>query len=169
MDLQHALHRFKADLEAFIKEEVARQLAVQNSSLAVPHVNSPVVSTASASSSYADVQASLDSLTELAQAKSHAKQSSAVDQLVSTYGSTQTAFVSAAPQSDSDYMSELEMLSQQQRHQADSSAIDQLNSLAHQSTMQSVTEAPSPLASGQMSGIQSFLQKIRERKNLGSN
>ncbi len=163
MDLQQTLDRFKADLELYIKEEVARQLAAQSDGV----VAAPAVST-----SPTDMQVALNSLAELAKVQPATNNShDAVEQLVTAYGQAPVADPSAtvapaAPQTNVDYMAELQNLGQQRGRNIDTSAVDALTSMDVASAM---TQTPQPTDGGQMFGIQSFLKKIRERKNLSSN
>ena len=68
MDLQQAFSRFRADLEAYITEEVARQVAAQMGGSAPVRTE---VSQAPVMGNTSDVQASLDTLASLAKADAH--------------------------------------------------------------------------------------------------
>lgn len=183
MELQQALDRFKADLEAYIQAEVARQMAAQMRSIS-PGVSRVVQSStdvASAQPSQESIQASLDELAALIQSGSREVTTDAVDELVSAYGSD-NQFQSAAPSpvASTDYMTELQQLRQMQNSSVDMSGYDKLVSMNGEPSDAIVPQPPQPspsavtvtsnvAATGQLSGIQSFLQKIRQRKNLSSN
>lgn len=186
MELQQALDRFKADLEAYIQAEVARQMAAQMRSI-TPGGSRVVQSStdvASAQSSQESIQASLDELAALAQGTPRVSSDFAVDALVNEYGTTSTASVTAATMpsaSNANYLNDLAQLGQAPKRTADTSAYDALTSMSSgasngmataqppQPVAASVTDTSAMDGAGQLSGIQSFLQKIRQRKNLSSN
>lgn len=180
MDLHQSLDRFKADLEAYIQAEVSRQLAAQMRTIASG--GGRTVSTpASMSTNEADIQASLNELAALAQTAPRTIADNAADRLVSEYGGTLSAPSSKDNAVTTNYLSDLEQISQVGQRAVDMSAYDALTSMNSQSASATLApQPPQPAAAsmtdtsniddgGQLSGIQSFLQKIRQRKNLSSN
>ena len=180
MDLQQALNRFKLDLETYIQEEVARQVAakmgaVSSASSSLPSVRTDV-STASVSGNSSDVQSSLDTLAELATPHQRITTTS-VDKITADFGGP-TATIEAQTQSqetpsNGDYLKQLAEVAQSKRPGASQDAIDKLTAMIGNGTDGARTGLPQ-VADDQktgnaMNGIQSFLNKIRERKNLSSN
>ncbi len=178
MDLQQAFSRFRADLEAYITEEVARQVAAQMGGSAPVRTE---VSQAPVMGNTSDVQASLDTLASLAKADAHQTNNSAVDQLLNDFGSVNPAMTPAPATmpSNGDYLKELANLSQRGPRATDHSSVDALIAMGGAAPAAPVAAATmpqppqaapvAPQQSSTVSGIQSFLDKIRQRKNLSSN
>lgn len=186
MDLQQSLDRFKADLQAYIQAEVSRQLAAQMRTVAsgASRLAQPSTAATSPQSSQESIQASLDELAALAQGTPRATSDFTVDRLVNEYGTTSTTSNTAATMpsaSNANYLNELAQLGQAPKRIVDTSAYDALTSMSSgASNGMAAVQPPQPVAAsvtdtstidgaGQLSGIQSFLQKIRQRKNLSSN
>ncbi|NCS97078.1 MAG: hypothetical protein GW762_00590 [Candidatus Pacebacteria bacterium] len=170
MDLQQALDRFKADLEAYIRDEVARQIAGHVGATQEKNISlAASVSTDLSSTSNSSIQATLDQLSELAIPKEKIVSSESLDELTNYYSDT----VSVPTQQDVDYVSDLAGLSQRlQRTDITNNATESLYSLGVTAPTGSATVQPPNVATqntNEMSGIQSFLNKIRLRKNLSSN
>lgn len=185
MDLQQVLDRFKADLESYIKEEVARQIAAQSGGTVARSVVTNNHSAEKATST-ADIQASLDELAALVQPGKKGGSSDQVDQFTSEFGMQSPLVLEPASAvsdtvTNTNHLSSLQSLGQRNYGQTQNSALDALSSLSTSSnqaetipqppqpTPSAVTDTSETSAGGQMSGIQSFLQKIRQRKNLSSN
>lgn len=184
MDLQQVLDRFKADIESYIKEEVARQIATQSGGTEARSVVTNNHGTETATSA-ADIQASLDELAVLAQSGKKGGSSDQVDKFISEFGMQSPQVSEPEPVSavndaviNIKALSSLQSLGQRNYGQTQSSALDELSSLSSSSTQaetipqppqpppSAVTDTSNTAESEQMSGIQSFLQKIRQRKNL---
>lgn len=156
MELQQLLENFGQELQAYIREEVRREVAgYMRGSMAAPsnevtHSNTP------ASSSASDVQASLNQLATLAASDKRPANTMAVDSLVSQYGSGSNTSVSAPvmPAYESALPGEV---------------ISDLSNVPNKASSISMDVPQDMNATGKMSGIHSFLNKIRQRKNLNSN
>lgn len=177
MDLQQALDHFKVELEAYITKEVARQVAAQmgassSASSSLPSVRTDV-STASVSENMNEVQSSLDMLADLAASKTRV-QKNTVDEIANMGGPTATIeALTQETKSNGDYLKELADAAQGNELSPNQDVIDKLSAMIGEITDETRQELPQvterPKANASMTGIQSFLNKIRERKNLSSN
>jgi len=185
MDLQQAFSHFKTDLEQYIKEEVRRQVAAQNRSAGTPVVSSvsavqaPTITIDESFMKMGSVggdsvaPAPLDTLSQLANSAPVPTQNNAVDALVKNFGQTAAAPAAQAT-SNGDYLKDLANMSRVQARTNSASSLDDLMALSGNPVQQAAPAAPaqpamtSPQAASSVSGIQSFLDKIRQRKNLGS-
>lgn len=183
MDLQQSLDRFKADLQAYIQAEVSRQLAAQMRNIASSGARTTQSTAPIAQSSEASIQASLDELAALAQTTPR-ENSNAVDRLVNEFGGVSQASVQessdVSQSGNANYLNDLAQLGQAPRRINDMTSYNELTSIGSGvSVAMGTTQPPQPVATNvnsssaggaeQLSGIQSFLQKIRQRKNLSSN